>query len=358
MGFRDYYRQFEEMAPEEISAELLARRDERRRKAVTKLVPLDLSGTTWHEPPHPDAVNAATFALRRAVNEPPDLAATALREALAARHGVAVEQVAAGHGAGELLRTLLGLVVRGGDALIGWPGWQPLPGMVEAAGGRAVPVAPAPAELLARAGERTRAVIVTSPADPTGALVPRRALRDLRARLPEHALLIVDEALGEFAPDGEDAAGLVADVPGLVVLRSFSKAHAMAGLRAGAALGPAELVARLAPSGGVSAPAQAAATWALSPDGLALARRRRAAAHAAHAQLAAALAGSPVAAAPGGLPFAWLSSDAEDGPALAARLAAAQLYVAPGRLWGDERHVRAALRGPDAIDRLAAALRS
>ena len=91
MGFRDYYRQFEEMAPEEVSAELLARRDERkRRKAVTKLDPLDLSGTTWHEPPHPDAVNAATFALRRAVNEPPDLAATALREALAARHGVAV----------------------------------------------------------------------------------------------------------------------------------------------------------------------------------------------------------------------------------------------------------------------------
>ena len=221
-----------------------------------------------------------------------------------------------------------------------------------------MPVAPAPAELLARAGGHTRAVIVTSPADPTGALLPRRALRDLRARLPEHALLIVDEALGEFAPDGEDAAGLVADVPGLVVLRSFSKAHAMAGLRAGAALGPAELVARLAPSGGVSAPAQAAASWALSPDGLALARRRRvAAASAAHAQLAAALAGSPVAAAPGGLPFAWLSSDAEDGPALAARLAAAQVYVAPGRLWGDERHVRAALRGPEAIDRLAAALR-
>ena len=146
-------------------------------------------------------------------------------------------------------------------------------------------------------------------------------------------------------------------LPGLVVLRSFSKAHAMAGLRAGAALGPAELVAPLAPSGGVSAPAQAAAAWALSDDGLALARRRRAAAGAAHAQLAAALAGSPVAAAPGGLPFAWLSSDAETGPALAARLAAAHVYVAPGRLWGDERHVRAALRGPEAIGRLAAALR-
>ena len=357
MGFRDYYRQFEAMAPEEISAELLARRDERRRTALTTVAPLDLSGTTWHEPPHPDAVNAATFALRRAVNEPPDLAATALREALAARHALDPVQVAVGHGAGELLRTLLGHVVPGGEALIGWPGWQPLPGLAEAAGGRAVPVAPAPAELLARAGAATRAVIVTSPSDPTGERLSRRALRDLRTRLPERALLIVDEALGEFAPDGDDAAGLVADLPGLVVLRSFSKAHAMAGLRVGAALGPAELVARLAPSGGVSAPGQAAAAWALSPDGLALARRRRATAAAAHRRLAGALAGTPVAAAPGGLPFAWLSSDAEDGPALAARLAAEQVFVAPGRLWGDERHVRAALRGPEAVDRLATALR-
>ena len=63
-----------------------------------------------------------------------------------------------------------------------------------------------------------------------------------------------------------------------------------------------------------------------------------------------------MAAAPSGLPFAWLSSSDEDGPALAARLAAAQVFVAPGRLWGDERHVRAALRGPAAVDRLAAAL--
>jgi hypothetical protein len=56
------------------------------------------------------------------------------------------------------------------------------------------------------------------------------------------------------------------------------------------------------------------------------------------------------------VPFAWLSSSEEDGPAIAARLAAAQVFVAPGRLWGDERHVRAALRGPEAVDRLARAL--
>ena len=361
MGFRDYYRQFEEMAPEEISAELLARRDERRRKAVTKLDPLDLSGTTWHEPPHPDAVNAATFALRRAVNEPPDLAAT---RAAARRSPPATASRSSrsppGTARASCCARCSGWWSGGGDALIGWPGWQPLPGMVEAAGGRAVPVAPAPAELLARAGERTRAVIVTSPADPTGALVPRRALRDLRARLPEHALLIVDEALGEFAPDGEDAAGLVADVPGLVVLRSFSKAHAMAGLRAGAALGPAELVARLAPSGGRQrAGAGRGDAGRCRPDGLALARRRRAAAHAAHAQLAAALAGSPVAAAPGGLPFAWLSSDAEDGPGAGRTARRARRSTSrPAGSGATSATSAPRSAGREAIDRLAAALRS
>jgi histidinol-phosphate aminotransferase len=356
-GFRDYYRQFEEMRPEEVSLELRARRDEEKRRALSRIEPLDLSGAAWHEPPHPEAVNAATFALRRALNAYPDASATPVRDALAARHGVAPERVAVGHGAGELLRTACGvLLAGGGEALVAWPGWQPLPELVAAAGGRAVPVPPSPAQILERAGAATRAVILTSPGDPTGAVLSRRALRAICAGAPERVTVVVDEALGEFQPDGEDAAGLVAELPNLVVVRSFSKAHAMAGLRAGAALGPSELVARLAPSGGVSAPAQAAAAWAVSARGLEIAARRRAAAAAAHERLAAGLAGSPLSALPAQVPFAWISSDAEDGPAIAARLASAQVFVAPGRLWADERHVRAALRGPQAVDRLCAAL--
>jgi histidinol-phosphate aminotransferase len=355
-SFRDYYRQFEEMGPEEISAELLALRDERRRQALSRIEPLDLSGTEWHEPPHPDAVNAATFALRRAVNAYPDRSAGALRATLAERHGVAEEQVAVGHGAGELLRAACAaLLAGGGEALVAWPGWQPLPGLAEAAGGRVEPVPATPGQILSRCGDHTRAVLLTSPADPTGLRFSRSAVRDLCERV-DGVTVIVDEALGEFAPDGEDAAPLVAKLPNLVVVRSFSKAHAMAGLRAGAALGPPELVERFAPSGGLSAPAQAAALWAASAPGAEVAARRRAAAAAAHERLAAALAGSPFSAAPGAVPFAWLSSSEEDGPAIAARLAAAQVFVAPGRLWGDERHVRAALGGPEAVDRLARAL--
>jgi histidinol-phosphate aminotransferase len=357
--FREYYRQFEEMPPEEVSLELRARRDEERRRALSRVDPLDLSGTAWHEPPHPDAVNAATFALRRALNEYPDATATAsaLREALAERHGIAPAGVALGHGAGELLRAACSVLLqRGGDALVGWPGWQPLPGLVEAAGGRALPVAPAPAEILGHAGATTRAVLLTSPADPTGAVLSGGVLRDICEGVPAGVTVVVDEALGEFDPEGEDAAGLFAEQTNLLVVRSFSKAHAMAGLRAGAALGPPELAERLAPSGGISAPAQAAALWAASDRGREIAARRRAAASAAHERLAAALTGSPVSALPATVPFAWISSDAEDGPAIAARLASQQVFVAPGRLWGDARHVRAALRGPPAIDRLAAAL--
>jgi histidinol-phosphate aminotransferase len=357
MRFRDYYRQFEEMAPEEISRELLALRDERRQRALSRIEPLDLSGSGWYEPPHPDAVNAATFALRRALHSYPDPSAAALRAALAERHGVAVEQVAVGHGAGELLRAACAaLLAGGGEALVAWPGWQPLPGLVEACGGRAVPVPATPGEIGSRIRDATRAVLLTSPADPTGVLFSRAAVRHLCASLPDGVLLMVDEALSEFAPEGEDAAPLVAELPNLLVVRSFSKAHAMAGLRAGAALGPPELVARLAPSGGLSAPAQAAAAWAASDAGAELTARRRATAETLHRRLAGALAGSPLSAAPGSMPFAWLSSSEEDGAEIAARLAAAQVFVVSGRLWGDERHVRAALRGPEGVDRLAAAL--
>ena len=174
MGFRDYYRQFEEMAPDEISDELLALRDERRRRALSRVDPLDLSGTEWHEPPHPDAVNAATFALRRAVNAYPDRSATALREALAARHGVALEQVAVGHGAGELLRARAGAAAARCSSA--GPGWQPLPGLVEAAGGRAR-AGPARAGRDPRARRAPGRARCCSPAPPTRRARCSRAAR-------------------------------------------------------------------------------------------------------------------------------------------------------------------------------------
>ena len=108
-----------------------------------------------------------------------------MRAALAERHGLAPDQVAVGHGAGELLRAACSALLRdGGDALVGWPGWRPLPELVETAGGRAVPVPLAAARILEHAGAATRAVLLSSPADPTGAVLARRTLRELCARVP------------------------------------------------------------------------------------------------------------------------------------------------------------------------------
>ena len=73
----DYYRQFEELSPEEISRGLLEKRDAERAQALTEVPPLDLATPAWHEPPDAEAINAATYALRRAVNAYPDPGAAA-----------------------------------------------------------------------------------------------------------------------------------------------------------------------------------------------------------------------------------------------------------------------------------------
>ena len=105
--FLSYYRQFDELSPDEVSRELRERRDEERRRELAQQPPLDLSGAAWHQPPHPEIVNAATFALRRAVNAYPDPTARRCAPRSRASHDVDPERIVVGHGAGELLRAAL-----------------------------------------------------------------------------------------------------------------------------------------------------------------------------------------------------------------------------------------------------------
>jgi histidinol-phosphate aminotransferase len=339
----DYYRQFEELSPEEISRGLIEKRHAERAQALTEVPPLDLSTPAWHEPPDAEAINAATYALRRAVNAYPDPAP--LHEALAARHGVEKDHVVAGHGAGELLRVAF-RALRGAEVAVAWPGWGYLPRLLNGAGASPVAVDPDVEELVAAPAQ---AVVVCSPDDPTGELIDVGALAE---RLDPATWLIVDAALAEFAPEDTTAALLDARER-VIVVRSFSKAHAMAGLRGGYALG--HDVAALTPIAGVSAPAQAAMLWALeSGDGVVA--RRRAAAARERERLAAALRDTPFSFPAGHGPLVWLESADHDGAALAAGLAAQRIYVTPGSAWGDDRHVRIALRDGAATDRLSAAL--
>jgi histidinol-phosphate/aromatic aminotransferase/cobyric acid decarboxylase-like protein len=354
----DYYRQFQELDPAEISRELRERRREQRARELVTVGELDLSRTAWHEPPHPEAVNAATFALRRALNAYPDPAATAVRELAASRHGLVLDQVAVGHGAAELLGNACAALLGGeGELLVPWPSWRPLPELAVRAGGRPVPVPNGEdlGALAARVGPDTRAIALCSPNDPTGAALSRSALRAFAAALPENVHVLVDEALAEFREPGQDAAPLVAELPNLLVFRSFSKAHALAGVRIGYVAGPAEVVARLSPEFSVNAPAQAAAAWALEHGDTAIARRRAVATR-ERERLAAALADTSLSFPASEASFVWLGSEEHDGAALAAHLAARRVLVAPGEQWGDERRVRVTVRGAAATERLVAAL--
>jgi histidinol-phosphate aminotransferase len=354
--FLDYYRQFDELSPEEVARELRERRDAERRRHPAEQPRLDLSGAAWPSPPHPDLVNEATFALRRSVNDYAD--ARPLREALAAAHNVEPERIVVGHGAAELLRAALRALTGPGDQVaIAWPGWGLLPGIVHEAGAAPVPVA---FERLAEAlgaveppsqiapavdAARLRAVVLTRPCDPTGEVAPLELVRAVAAALPGNAWLILDEALAGFLPDGED--GLI-EHPRVVHVRSFSKAHAMAGFRIGYTIVPAGAELPLAPLLGVSAPALAGALWAVRHGGPS-AQRRRARTAAERERLAA---GSPFQLAPGHGPYAWMA--APEG--LVEALAARRIFVAPGSAWGDPRHVRITLRDEQATERLLAAL--
>jgi histidinol-phosphate/aromatic aminotransferase/cobyric acid decarboxylase-like protein len=316
-----YYRQFDELTPEEVSRELLARRDSERARHPVSVGALDLSG--WHAAPHPEAVNAATFALRRSAGYPDP---SPLRAAIAASLDIDPARVMIGHGAGELLRSALRAVVTASASAsasveIVWPGWGLLPQLVAEAGAEPVPVT-------APSGRRT--VVMCRPNDPTGAVPP----------VPQDVdgWVIVDEALAGFAPLD------VIDAPRVIQVRSFSKVHGLAGLRVGYAIVPPGGPA-LEPVLGVGAPALAAALWAVE-SGAEAAARRVAQMDAQRARLAAEF---PVA--PGIGPYAWLALP------VAEALAARGIYVAPGAAWGDERHVRVTLGDAAATDRLLAALR-
>ena len=357
--FLEYYRQFEEISPEEQSSRLRIRRDEERSQALARVDPIDLSRPDWHEPPDPEIVNAATYALRRAVNRYPDVAATPAREALARRHGVDPSQVALGHGAGQLMQAALRRLA-GGDAVMPWPTWGPLPALAARAGVR--PELVEDGDLAAAVTERTSAVIICSPNDPTGELWEPDAVRALSRALPDGVPLLLDEALIDFAGEESSCLPLVSELPNLLVFRSFSKAWAMAGFRVGYAVGPVEaapLLGELGPGSGVHTPGQFAVVAGLEGGGKSLLRleRRRAAIRAEHERLHAALDGHRVRTSASACHFAWLAAEGSNADGLAEGLKAQGITVVSGRQWGDEDHIRITLRDKPATERLASALR-
>lgn len=219
-----------------------------------KTVPgsIKLASNETVQPPLPSVIAAVDAALR-GVNRYPDNGYAALRARLAEHVGFPPEQVAAGCGSVSLCQQLVQITTGPGDeVLFGWRSFEIYPLQVRAAGGVPVQV-PLQAHtfdldaMLAAITARTRLIIVCNPNNPTSTVVDPAALERFVAAVPAHILIAIDEAYVEYIRDGllPDSLGLVRRYSNVVVLRTFSKAYGLAGLRLGYAVGHAEIIAAL-----------------------------------------------------------------------------------------------------------------
>ncbi|GAA4479676.1 histidinol-phosphate transaminase [Microbacterium panaciterrae] len=182
------------------------------------------------------------------MNRYPDATAGALRARLGERYGVAPDGVHVASGSVAILYQLVQAAAGVGDEVIyAWRSFEAYPGLPLVAGATGVQV-PLLADsrhdldaMAAAVTERTRVIIVCTPNNPTGPIVTGAEFAAFLAKVPADVLILLDEAYAEFvtAPDAVD--GLAARIfdahPNVVVLRTFSKAYGLAGLRVGYAIG-------------------------------------------------------------------------------------------------------------------------
>jgi histidinol-phosphate aminotransferase len=221
-----------------------------------KTSPIKLDGNENPYGPSPDARRA----ILASVGEAPryaDATIETLTSQLAAHEGVAPSQIVIGAGSGELLKMAGILAVTalpGAEVVASRPTYEELPVFAQTLGLKVQWVAADTEhrhDLSAMRGaitQLTRLVYVCNPNNPTGTAVARGALETFIRSVPTSCTVIVDEAYMDFVdrPGVATVAALVHDVSNVVVLRTFSKLHGLAGLRIGYAIAPAALAQRLA----------------------------------------------------------------------------------------------------------------
>lgn len=273
-------------------------------------------------------------------NRYPDATAAALRERLAARFDRTADEVHVGAGSVSILAQLVQAVSGPGDEVVyAWRSFEAYPWLSVVAGATsvAVPLTDGARHdldaMAAAVTPRTRAVIVCSPNNPTGPVVRHDEFDAFVRAVPSDVLVILDEAYAEFVTDPDAVDGLRVlggeEFPNVVVLRTFSKAFGLAGLRVGYAIGHPRILDAARSTTiplSVTAAAEAAALASLDAEDELLARVREIADR--RDRLADGLreAGWEVPQAQGN--FVWLPTGAES-LTLAAAFDAAGLIVRP-----------------------------
>ena len=208
----------------------------------------------------------------------PDPRSRRLAAALAARSGIPVERLVFGNGSEEILSILMAMT-GGGHAVLPVPSFPRYFAVARFVGDRVTPVPVRPdgandiGAMLAAITPETRLVVVATPNNPTGAMLDAAGLEPLARGMPAHALLMLDEAYYEFArhAGGPDVLAILKDCKApWAVLRTFSKAYGLAGLRIGYAItsdtGLSEAFNRVRGVFNVGSIAQAAALAALGDE--------------------------------------------------------------------------------------------
>ncbi|WP_349899157.1 histidinol-phosphate transaminase [Parafrigoribacterium soli] len=199
--------------------------------------------------PLPEVLQAVTKA--SGINRYPDAAGIHLRQRLAHRYNVGIEQVHLGAGSVSIIAQLIQAAASTGDeVLYAWRSFEAYPGLVTVAGATSVQVPVLPdgrhdlPAMAAAITDRTRVVIVCTPNNPTSTIVTAKEFAEFMKAVPQHVLVLLDEAYGEFVtdPDAVKGVDVLGRYPNVVVLRTFSKAYGLAGLRIGYAIGPAYIL--------------------------------------------------------------------------------------------------------------------
>ncbi|MFI9430590.1 MULTISPECIES: histidinol-phosphate transaminase [Streptosporangium] len=194
--------------------------------------------------PLPSVVEAVAKAATE-IHRYPDPAATGLTHALAERYGVPPEHIALGAGSVTVAQQLFETVNEpGAEVIYAWRSFEAYPLLADLAGTVSVrvPLLGETHHLEAMAEAvtpQTRMIFVCNPNNPTGTVVHAAELEAFLDRVPENVLVVLDEAYREYVRDADVTDGLTVyrDRPNVAVLRTFSKAYGLAGLRVGYLIG-------------------------------------------------------------------------------------------------------------------------
>jgi len=227
-------------------------------------------------PPSP-RVQAAIVGALGTLNRYPDGSGFYLRQALAKKHGFSSDQIVLGNGSNDLIELIVRAFLRPGEeAIVPHPSFVVYPMIVQAVGGIRVMVMlrdyKLDLEAMARAlTPMTKIVFIANPNNPTATIVTVDEVEAFMARVPDRTIVVFDEAYVEFAlgPDFPDTLEYVRQGRKVVVLRTFSKATSLAGLRVGYAVADADAIAllnRIRQPFNVNSLAQAGALAALDDE--------------------------------------------------------------------------------------------